>query len=141
MAKGILNIMKRKKRMKKNSPVLGIGNDIIEISRIEASIEKHGQKFLDRIFTPKELAFAAQFENPISFYAGRFCGKEAIVKALGVGFGAEASWQDIEILNDERGKPIVHLSGAIKEHFNHPELLLSISHCKQYATAVAIWIQ
>jgi holo-[acyl-carrier protein] synthase len=124
----------------KTDNILGIGNDIIEIDRVRKSIEEHGKRFLERLFTPKEQSWAEKYRDPTSYYAGRFCAKEAIVKALGVGIGAEASWQDIEIFNDEKGKPIAFLSLALIERFQNPQILVSISHCKQYASSVALWI-
>ncbi len=116
----------------------GLGNDIIEIDRVRNGYKVHGQSFLDRLFTKKEIAFCQEHQDPFPRYAGRFAAKEAIVKALGCGFGSEAAWHDIEILPDAKGKPEVYLSGALKERFNHPKLHVTISHCKSYATAVAI---
>jgi len=123
----------------KDSAILGIGNDIIEIERIRASISTHGQPFLDKLFTQKEQDYCGKYKDPIPHYAARFCAKESIVKALGTGFGKEIGWQDIEILNDERGKPTVYLSLKAKEHFENPILLISLSHSDLFATAIAIW--
>lgn len=117
----------------------GIGNDIIEIERIRHSLEQHGDHFCERVFTPKERAYCLEHADPAPRFAGRFSAKEAVVKALGCGFGKDASWQDIEILSDPNGKPEVHLSDSLMKRFNNPRILLSISHCKLYATAVAIW--
>jgi len=118
----------------------GLGNDIIEIDRIREGFEQHKEQFLNRLFTPKEQDYCQTQSDPFPRFAGRFAAKEAIVKSLGCGFGAEASWHDIEILSDASGKPIVHLSDAIQQRFSNPQILLSISHCKTYATAVAIWL-
>lgn len=112
----------------------GLGSDIIEVERIEASIQKHGARFLDRLFTPEEQAYCNLFRDAARHYAGRFAAKEAIAKALGTGFGDHLSWLDIEILNDEQGKPIPHLP----ERLLKGTLELTISHCKAYALAVAI---
>lgn len=120
-------------------PIKGLGNDIIEVNRIEEVLERHGQKFLDKLFTPKEQAYCAQYRDHARRLAGRFAAKEAIVKALGTGFSPHVAWRDIEILNDREGKPYVILSQRVKEHFNHPRLYISISHCRAYATAVAIY--
>lgn len=119
----------------------GLGNDIIEIERVRKGFEMHGQPFLDRLFTPKEQQYCQTYKDPFPNYAGRFAAKEAIVKALGCGFGAQAGWHDLEILADEKGKPIVHLSDGLKKRFESPQLLVTISHCKEYATAVAIWVK
>lgn len=119
--------------------VLGIGSDIIEVSRIEASINNHGQRFLDRIFTENEQAYCQKFRDSTRHFAGRFAAKEAIVKAFGTGISESISWLDIEISNDEHGKPQVALSPKAQNLFNDPQLHLTISHCKEYAVAVAIW--
>ena len=107
-----------------------IGIDIIEIERIEASIEKHGQHFLDRIFTKKEQADCLDTPNHAMRFAGRFAAKEAIAKALGTGFGKELSWLDIEIENDANGRPQATVKGK--------SIQISISHCKSHATAIAL---
>ena len=119
--------------------ILGLGNDIIEIERITQSIERLQTHFLDKLFTEKEQAYCNQHKNAATHYAGRFAAKEAIAKAFGFGFGEKISWKDIEILPDEFGKPIVLLSPKMRSQFNNPNILLSISHCNAYATAVAIW--
>lgn len=120
--------------------IKGIGNDIIEIERVAGSIERHGQHFLDRLFTAKEQVYCKKYKDPAPNFAGRFSAKEAIVKALGTGFGAQVQWHEIEILNDNLGKPLVKFSDSLKERFCNPTILISISHCKEYATAVALWI-
>ena len=118
--------------------IKGIGNDIIEISRIKGVMERQGQRFLDRVFTLKEQQYCLQHKEPERHFAGRFAAKEAIVKALGTGLKDGLIWLDFEIVNDEKGKPVVNLSPSIQKIFHHPVILISISHCKEYATAVAI---
>lgn len=120
------------------SVIRGIGNDIIEISRLRQSIERHGMHFLNRLFTQREQDFCYKFKDPVPHFAGRFAAKEAIAKALGTGFGAQVGWHDIEIINDELGKPLVYLSAAIHQKFNSPQMMVSISHSTDYATAIAI---
>lgn len=117
----------------------GIGNDILEIERMRGSVDRHGQHFINRIFTQKEQDYCYKFQDPIPHFAGRFSAKEAIAKALGTGFGAHLNWHDIEILNDDLGKPIVLFSDAAKQKFNHPHVLVSISHSQTQAIAVALW--
>ena len=117
----------------------GIGSDIIEIERMQLSIDRHGLHFLNRLFTQKEQDYCYKFKNPTPHFAGRFAAKEAIAKALGTGFGAHLAWHDFEILNDEKGKPIAYFSTEAKKRFDNPVILLSISHCTNYAMAVAIW--
>ena len=120
------------------SAILGIGTDIIEIERIRDNLTQESERFLNRLFTPAEQAYCAQHKDSAPHVAGRFCAKEAIVKALGVGVGAVASWLDIEILNDAAGKPIVHLSPKLQKNYPASHVLVSISHCRLYATATAI---
>ncbi len=118
--------------------ILGIGNDIIEIDRIRACILEHGKRFLERLFTEEERNYCLKHKDPAPCFAGRFAAKEAIVKALECGFGAEAHWQDISILVGSKGKPEVSLSFSLRQRFEDPRILISISHCKLYATAFAI---
>jgi holo-[acyl-carrier protein] synthase len=119
--------------------VLGIGCDIIEISRIKASLHMHGQHFLDRIFVPAEQSYCQKYRNPVPHFAARWAAKEAIVKALGTGISAEVSWLDIEICNASTGKPHPILSPKVINLFNNPEIHLTLSHSKEYAMAVALW--
>ena len=107
---------------------------------MERSIQEHGQHFLDRLFTLEEQAYCSRYKRSARHYAGRFAAKEAVVKALGTGFGEAVSWLDMEIMNDERGKPYVKISSKLEERFNHPVFLISISHCEEYATAFAVWM-
>jgi holo-[acyl-carrier protein] synthase len=118
----------------------GVGTDIIEIGRIEKAIEKYRQRFLDRIFTEAEQRYCLKYKLSARHFAGRFAAKEAIVKALGTGFKDGISWLDIEITNDHTGKPTVKLSEQIQKSLNSPHILLSISHCHEYATACAIYM-
>jgi holo-[acyl-carrier protein] synthase len=123
----------------KETLIKGIGNDIIEIDRIEKSIKSYGERFLNRIFTKKEIAYCKKNAMEARHFAGRFAAKESIAKALGCGIGKLLSWKDLEILNDENGKPSVILNPKRAQYFNEPNLHISISHCKSYATAIAIW--
>ena len=117
----------------------GLGNDIIEIARIREAIQKHQQHFIDRLFTLKEKQDCLTYADPAIRFAGRFAAKEATAKALGVGFGKDLLWHDIEIHNLKSGKPIVKFTQKINIRFNHPNVLISISHSKTHATAIAIW--
>lgn len=120
--------------------IKGIGNDIIEIERIRKSLN-HAERFLDRIFTKREQNYCLKFNDPVPHLAGKFAAKEAISKAFGTGLGKQIYWHDLEILNEESGKPKVLLSKRIDKAFNNPLVFLSISHCKFYATAIAIWVK
>lgn len=115
----------------------GIGVDIIEIERIRNSIDNSQGALLDKILTASEKAYCLTYKDPAAQVAGRFAAKEAIAKALGCGFGEELSFEDIEILNDVKGKPIPTLSPEAEHRFHSPIIHLSISHCKTYAVAFA----
>lgn len=118
--------------------VHGIGNDIIAVKRIEGVIERHGSHFLQKIFTTKEIAYCSTYKDSARHFAGRFAAKEAIVKALGIGFREGIGWLDIEVINDEKGKPQVNFSSHVQEMVAPMKVLVSISHCHEYASAFAI---
>ncbi|MFZ8075192.1 holo-ACP synthase [Fusobacterium watanabei] len=121
--------------------IVGIGNDIIEIERIEKAISKEG--FKNKVYTQKELENIEKRGDRVETYAGIFSAKEAISKAIGTGV-REFSLTDLEILNDDLGKPYVAVSEKldkiIKDKKENYQIEISISHSKKYATAVAIVI-
>jgi holo-[acyl-carrier protein] synthase len=123
-----------------NYSIRGLGVDLIEIERIAQAIARHPTRFLEKLFTPKEIAYCSHYANSAVHFAGRFAGKEAIAKALGTGFGSQLYWQDLEIINNRLGKPEVFFSSAAQARFDHPTILLTISHTKQLATATALWL-
>lgn len=95
--------------------VAGIGTDIVEIGRVQTVLERQGERFLTRILTPAERAEYDRRHRPIKFLANRFCGKEAVAKALGTGIARGVTFQNIEILPNARGAPEVSLSGRARE--------------------------
>ena len=115
---------------------ISCGTDIIEVSRIRKSIEENGDKFLKRVFTDKEIEYCeSKNVQKYQSYAGRFAGKEAAFKALSRNMEDKylVTWQDIEIINDEQDRPILNLNNM---DINKIESMdISISHCKEYATA------
>jgi holo-[acyl-carrier protein] synthase len=124
--------------MNKKTNVLGIGTDIIAVSRFVKSLTKHGGNFLDKIFTKQEQEYCNKYSDSAARFAARFSAKEAVAKSLGNGFNEKLSFLDIEITNNSLGKPEVILSDKGKINFNNPTFELSLSHCKEYATATAI---
>ncbi|MES2121736.1 MAG: holo-ACP synthase [Chlamydiota bacterium] len=122
-----------------SSDILGIGNDIIEVERIRHGMDRHGLRFLTKLFTTKEQDYCLKYKDPVPHFAGRFSAKEAIVKALGTGFGEHASWLDIEILNDTHGKPWVYFANHLEKKLKGTLMMISISHCELYVTAFAVW--
>jgi holo-[acyl-carrier protein] synthase len=119
--------------------MIGIGTDIIEVKRIQEAIERHGQPFLDKIFTKEEQSYCLKNKESARHFAGHFAAKEAIAKALGVGIGGDLAWHDMEINHNEKGQPYCQLSHAAADRFHTATILLSISHCKEYATATALY--
>lgn len=115
-----------------------LGSDIIEVKRIEEAIQRHGSRFLDRMFTQQEQHYCNRFRDAARHYAGRFAAKEAIAKALGTGITGKLSWLDMQICNDEQGKPYVEFSPSAQFNHHMPHVELTISHCREYALAVAI---
>ena len=119
--------------------IVGIGNDIIEIERIEKAISKEG--FKNKVYTQKELENIEKRGDRVETYAGIFSAKEAISKAIGTGV-REFSLTDLEILNDDLGKPYVvvseKLDKIIKSKKEDYQIEISISHSRKYATAMAI---
>lgn len=94
--------------------ILGIGNDLCDVRRIERSIERFGERFLARVFTDAERERASGQTAPAGTLAKRFAAKEACVKALGVGIGEHAAWRDVGVENAENGRPTITLTGAAK---------------------------
>ena len=121
--------------------ILGVGIDIIEVARIQASHEKFGERFLNRILHPNEIAYCLSHKFPAPFLAARFAAKEAISKAFGTGIGAQLGWQDMEVAKRESGEPYVILHGdgqKLLQERGGRIVLISLSHTQQHATAVAI---
>lgn len=121
--------------------ILGIGTDIIEVARVKASYERFGERFLQRILLPTEIAYCLQHRNPTPFIAARFAAKEAVSKAFGTGIGASLGWHDIEIVRKDSGEPFVVMHGKGQELFvaqRAGRLLITLSHTDIYATATAI---
>lgn len=120
--------------------VFGIGTDIVECDRIKEMIDKHDDMFIDRVYTPAEIEYCSNRKSSTQHFAGRWAAKEAILKALGTGWAKGISWTDIEIRNEMGGQPRVRLGGGARdvcEEKGITEILVSISHCRDYATAYA----
>lgn len=121
---------------------ISCGTDIIEIERIKDSIEETNNKFLNRVYTKKEIEYCESKKiQKYQHYAARFAAKEAVFKAISIKLEDKYSicWKDIEIINDSQGRPNVILQGNIQK--NIEQIDISLSHCKEYATAnvVVIW--
>ena len=121
---------------------ISCGTDIIEIERIKDSIEETNNKFLNRVYTEKEIEYCeSKKAQRYQHYAARFAAKEAVFKAISIKLEDKYSicWKDIEIINDSQGRPSVTLQGNIQK--NIQQIDISLSHCKEYATAnvVVVW--
>ena len=121
--------------------ILGIGTDIIECLRIAAMIDKHGELFLNRVYTPHEIEYCSARKAATQHYAGRFAAKEAVLKALGTGWTRGIHWQDIEVRNELGGRPRIVMGGGARElcvELGISEMMITISHCRSFATAYAV---
>ena len=123
-------------------PIVGHGIDIVETARVKRLVDEHGERFLERVFTPAEHAYCAG--NPKRYYehlAGRFAAKEAVLKVLGTGWRGGIAWTDIEVTKEASGQPKVQLTGEcerIAKKLGISRWHLSISHIEKHATASAI---
>lgn len=122
--------------------VRGIGIDLVEVSRIESALARHGPAFLDRIFTAGEQAYCRGRGGAAAVhYAARFAAKEAVAKALGCGIGARAGWLELEVVRGDGGAPGVRLHGAAAAHalaIGVESVWLSLTHTRGHAAAQAV---
>ena len=121
--------------------ILGIGLDLVELSRIRAALERHADAFIRRIYTPTEAEYCRRMKDPVPHFAARFAAKEALSKALGTGIGPGAGWQDIEVFRADSGTPGLRLGGAAGDSaaaLGVEKSHLSITHTGNIAAAVVI---
>ena len=121
--------------------IVGIGTDIVECLRIANMIERHGELFLKRVFTSSEIEYCSSRKSATQHYAGRWAAKEAVLKTLGTGLSGGITFLDMEIRNDDAGRPVLALGGVAREVFEQlgaRRVMISISHCRSFATAIAI---
>ena len=121
--------------------VLGVGTDITECLRIAQMIERHGELFVERVYTPLEIDYCRSRRMATQHFAGRWAAKEAVLKALGTGWRRGISWRDVEVINAPGGRPQASLRGGAREVAETVGIrciLVSISHCRSHATAYAV---
>ncbi|MBN1363919.1 MAG: holo-ACP synthase [Syntrophaceae bacterium] len=121
--------------------IYGVGIDLVENSRMEKIINKWGENFLHRIFSSGEIQYCGKYVNSSIHYGARFAAKESFLKALGIGMGMGVKLNDIEVVNDENGKPILKLCGEAKSQIEKKKIKkihLSLTHTKSYSTAVVL---
>jgi holo-[acyl-carrier protein] synthase len=122
-------------------PVLGLGCDLVDVSRLRSVIERQGARFLEKVFTETERAYCAGLAHPWPSYAARFAAKEAVSKAFGTGIGAELGLQSISVAHGPRGEPLVVLDAQGEELLRSRggrRILLSLSHTDTTAMAVVV---
>ena len=121
--------------------IVGLGTDIIEIVRIGQMIERHGEIFLQRVYTDGEIRYCQRRKECYQHFAGRWAAKEAVMKTLGTGWTRGVSWQDIEVRTRKSGQPTINVTGTARDFARKmeiDEILITISHCRNYATATAV---
>jgi holo-[acyl-carrier protein] synthase len=121
--------------------IVGTGVDLAEVPRIQASIERFGEKFIQRIYTPREIAYVERKANKFERYAARFAAKEAGMKAIGTGWRRGVRWQDFEVANLPSGKPTLLLHGVaaeFAERLGVKNVSLSLTHTRELGMAHVI---
>jgi len=121
--------------------IIAHGIDLVDCPRIEQMMQRHGERFLERVFTPAEQAYAEKSKNTVEKFAGRFAAKEAILKLMGTGWRGKIAWTDIEITNNAAGQPEVTLTGEVKkiaDGLGIGHISMSITHTANFAIASAV---
>jgi holo-[acyl-carrier protein] synthase len=121
--------------------IIAHGIDLVDFPRIEDMANRHGRRFLDRVYTKNEQAYADASKNRIEKLAGRFAAKEAILKLIGTGWRGKISWKDIEVVNTPSGQPQVKLSGEVEKiarQLGIEQISISITHTANFAIASAV---
>jgi holo-[acyl-carrier protein] synthase len=121
--------------------IIAHGIDLVDFLRIEEMVKRHGERFLDRIFTAAERSYADSNKNGIEKLAGRFAAKEAILKLMGTGWRGKIAWTDIEIINNPAGQPKVTLTGEVEKiaaRLGIKHISVSITHTANFAIASAV---
>ncbi len=118
--------------------IAGIGIDIERISRVTAALDRYAEAFVEKIFTPGETAYCRGKGIPAQHFAARFAAKEAFTKAIGTGWRGRFRWVDVEIANDDQGKPRIVLHNDLAREFARHLLHVSISHTDDYVAAMVV---
>jgi holo-[acyl-carrier protein] synthase len=121
--------------------IISHGIDLVDFPRIEEMVKRHGGRFLERVFTAAERAYADANKNRMEKLAGRFAAKEAVLKLMGTGWRGKIAWTDIEITNNSAGQPEVNLSGEVKKiagRLGIKHISVSITHTANFAIASAV---
>ena len=121
--------------------IVGVGSDIFEVARLRSELRYEGKRIREVIFTPNEIAYCETKRYPEQHYAARFAAKEALLKALAIDGQGGFFWQEIEVINEQSGRPGIHLHGSLKQRASElalERIHLSLSHTRAHATAHVI---
>ena len=121
--------------------IVAHGIDLVDCPRIEEMVERHGKRFIERVFTASEQAYAEANKNGIEKLAGRFAAKEAVLKLMGTGWRGKIAWTDVEVINNSSGQPEVTLSGEVEKiagKLGIKHISVSITHTANFAIASAV---
>ena len=121
--------------------ILGVGTDLAEVPRIKRSIDRYGDRFLNRIYTQAEWAYASRKANAAERFAARFAAKEAGMKAIGTGWRRGVTWKDFEVVNEPSGRPTLVLSGValrVATQMGTRRISVSLTHTSEMAFAVVL---
>ena len=121
--------------------IVAHGIDLVDCPRIEQMIKRHGERFIKRVFTAAEQAYARKNKNEVEKLAGRFAAKEAILKLMGTGWRGKIAWTDVEVINNSSGQPEVTLSGEVEKiagKLGIKHISVSITHTANFAIASAV---
>lgn len=121
--------------------IVGIGIDLAEVSRVREAIERHGRRFVERIYTASEISYVERKANRYERYAARFAAKEAGMKAIGTGWRRGVRWQDFEVTNLPSGRPTLQLHGAaaqIADSLGVRNIALSLTHTAEQGLAIVV---
>ena len=121
--------------------IIAHGIDLVDCPRIEQMMQRHGERFVKRVFTAAEQAYAEKNKNEVEKLAGRFAAKEAVLKLVGTGWRGKIAWTDIEIINNAAGQPEVTLGGEVKkiaDKLGIKQISISITHTANFAIASAV---
>lgn len=124
--------------------IIAHGIDLVDFARIEQMLDRHEQRFLERVFTARELADADKVKNRVEKLAGRFAAKEAVMKLIGTGWRDGIAWTDIEVTNNGLGQPEVNITGRVRriaDEKHIEQITLSITHTSNFAIASAVALQ
>jgi holo-[acyl-carrier protein] synthase len=121
--------------------IIAHGIDLVDRPRIKQMLQRHGERFLNRVYTPKEQQYAESHRDKIEKLAGRFAAKEAVLKLMGTGWVGKIAWTDIEVINNSAGQPEVTITGEVQriaKKLGITQISVSITHTANFAIASAI---